>query len=230
MPGLMRSWNDFEGYWTCNVLATQRLVDAVRSTKANLTRFILGSTSSIYGSFASGDESQSAKPISPYGVTKYAAEQISRAYAENYGIPVVTLRYFSVYGPRQRPDMGYYKFIQALWTCEPVTVFGGGQQVRGNTFVDDCIDATIRAMKASPGEIFNVGGGEAANVWDVLRKLESISGSRFTIRQEAARPGDQQHTLADTGKIRRLLGWEPATSLQEGLSRQFRWQQSLYTS
>jgi nucleoside-diphosphate-sugar epimerase len=227
MPGLMRSWDDFEGYWTCNVLATQRLLDAIRRTKSDVRRFVLGSTSSIYGTQASGNELLPVKPISPYGVTKFAGEQICGAFAETYGLPVVTLRYFSVYGPRQRPDMGNYRFIQALLAGEPVTVFGDGQQVRGNTFVDDCVDATIRAANAAPGEVFNVGGGEAANVWDVLKKLETISGRRFVVRQEAGRPGDQRHTLADTAKIRQTLGWEPATSLESGLTRQYRWQQSL---
>jgi len=227
MPGLVRSWSDFEGYWTCNVLATQRLFEAVHKTKTRLDRFVLASTSSVYGSFASGDENLRVKPISPYGVTKFSAEQLSEAYAAAFNIPLVTLRYFSVYGPRQRPDMGYFKFIQALLTGEPVTVFGDGQQVRGNTYIDDCVDATIRAAKATPGSLFNVGGGESASVWDVLHKLEIISGRKFTTRQEPARPGDQRETFADTTRIRRELNWAPTTSLDEGLSRQWQWQQSL---
>ena len=125
--------------------------------------------------------------------------------------------------------MGYFRFIQALLEGEPVTVFGDGQQVRGNTYVDDCVDATIRAVKAVPGSVFNVGGGEPASVWDILRKLEGISGRSFTIHQEPGRPGDQRETLADTSKIRRELNWEPTTRLDEGLARQWRWQQSLHT-
>jgi len=225
MPGLTRSWTDLDGYWTCNVLATQRLLEAVRAKPPR--RCVIGSTSSVYGGEASGNEELPTKPISPYGVTKLAGEQIARAYAEAFGIPVVTLRYFSVYGPRQRPDMGYFKFIQALRTGEPVTIFGDGQQVRGNTYVDDCVAATIRAVQAEPGAIFNVGGGEAASVWDILRKLEAISGRKFTVRQEPARPGDQQRTLADTTRLRQSLNWEPLTSLDDGLTRQWHWQANL---
>ena len=228
MPGLARSWHDFDGYWTCNVLTTQRLLDAVRVANPNLNRFVLGSTSSVYGGFASGDETLPTKPISPYGVTKFAGEQIVRAYAEAFGIEAVVLRYFSVYGPRQRPDMGYNLFINALLKGDPIKIFGDGKQIRGNTFVDDCVDATIRAAKAPPGELFNVGGGETVSVLGVLEKLEKISGRKFSIQHEAARPGDQQETFADTGKIRRTLGWEPRTTLDEGLRRQWNWQQSTY--
>lgn len=230
MPGLVKSWQDFDGYWTCNVLTTQRLLDTVRNANRKLQRFVLVSTSSVYGAHASGDESLPTQPISPYGVTKLAAEHTARAYSEAFGIPIVTLRYFSVYGPRQRPDMGYFKFIQALLKNEPVTVCGDGLQVRGNTYVDDCIDATIRAVQAPVGEIFNVGGGEVVSVWDVLHKLEAIAGHKFEIRREAARPGDQQQTLADTRKLRTLLGWEPTTRIDDGLARQFHWQQSILQS
>jgi nucleoside-diphosphate-sugar epimerase len=223
-PGLVQSWTDFEGYWTCNVLATQRLLEALRRTRGPLRRLIYASTSSVYGAFASGDEALPTRPVSPYGVTKLAGENLCRAYGESHGLPVVVLRYFSVYGPRQRPDMGYHKFIRALLRSEPITVCGDGQQVRGNTYVDDCVAATWAAVEAPVGEVYNVGGGEAATVWDVLRHLEALSGSRAQVRQEAARPGDQRYTCADTGKLRRHLGWEPHTRLAEGLARQWEWQ------
>src|SRR5262249_10340205 len=158
-------------------------------------------TSSVYGRYGSGDESLPARPISPYGVTKLAAENLCRAYAEEHGLSLDVLRYFSVYGPRQRPDMGYYKFIQALLTGAPITVFGDGQQARGNTYVEDCVEATVRAAGALPGETYNVGGGEVATVWDILSKLERITGKRAQVRREAARPGDQRSTGADTGKL-----------------------------
>jgi nucleoside-diphosphate-sugar epimerase len=227
MPGLVKSWQDFDGYWTCNVLTTQRLLDAVRNVNRDLKRFVLASTSSVYGAHASGNETLPTKPISPYGVTKLAAEHTARAYAEAFTIPIVTLRYFSVYGPRQRPDMGYFKFIQALLANEPVTVFGDGMQARGNTFVNDCVAATIRAMHALPGEVFNVGGGEAVNVWDVLTRIECIARRKFRLRREPARAGDQQQTLADTSKIRTILGWEPLSGFDEGIARQFHWQQAI---
>ena len=147
------------------------------------------------------------------------------AYAEAYDVPVVILRYFSVYGPRQRPDMGYHRFIRALLRDEPVVVYGDGQQVRGNTYVSDCVRATVAAVGARPGEVYNVGGGETATVWDVLRRLEALAGHPARVRREAARPGDQRHTFADTTKLTNHLGWAPETSLDEGLARQWAWQE-----
>jgi len=224
MPGLVQAWRDFEGYWTCNVLATHRLLEAVRTSAHNLRRFLYISTSSVYGRYASGDESLPLKPVSPYGVTKLAAEHLCRAHAEAYSLPLVVLRYFSVYGPRQRPDMAYHRFIRALLLGEPLIVYGDGMQVRGNTYISDCIEATILAMDACPGETYNIGGGEAATVWDIIRKLERISGRQAHIRQEPARPGDQRYTFADTTKLRLHFSWEPKIGLDEGLYQQWLWQ------
>jgi nucleoside-diphosphate-sugar epimerase len=223
MPGLPRSWTDFDLYESCNVTGTQRLVEAARG-RPGLRRFIYVSTSSVYGRYASGDETLPTRPISPYGVTKLAAEHLCRAFAEEHRLPLVVLRYFSVYGPRQRPDMGYCKFARALLAGEPITVFGDGMQVRGNTYIDDCVAATVAAVEALPGEVYNVGGGEAVTVWDVLHKLEAITGHKAVVRQEAPRPGDQRYTFADTGKLARHLGWRPRVGLDEGLARQVGWQ------
>jgi nucleoside-diphosphate-sugar epimerase len=225
MPGLTRSWTDFDGYWTCNVLATQRLLEAIHRLKSPPSRIVYASTSSVYGENACGDESQPTKPVSPYGVTKLAAEDLCRSYAQAYQLPIVMLRYFSVYGPRQRPDMGYHKFIRAMLRDEPVTVCGDGQQVRGNTYVSDCVRATASAVHAAPGEIYNIGGGEAANVWDILHRLEAISGRSARIQRAPARPGDQRQTLADTTKLTADLGWQAETTLAEGLLRQWTWQE-----
>jgi nucleoside-diphosphate-sugar epimerase len=224
MPGLVQSWKDFDGYWTCNVKATQRLVEAVLRSAGRLRRFIYASTSSVYGTYASGDEMMPTRPVSPYGVTKLAGEHLCRAYAEAHHLPLVVLRYFSVYGPRQRPDMGYHRFIRALLREEAITVYGDGQQVRGNTYVSDCVAATLAAVEAHSGETYNIGGGEAATVWDIIHKLEAVAGRRAAIQREPARPGDQRYTFADTTKLRRHFGWEPRTTLQEGLSRQWEWQ------
>ncbi len=225
MPGLARSWTDFDLYESCNVTATQRLLEAVRRLP-RLQRFVYASTSSVYGRYGSGDETLLPRPISPYGVTKLAAENLCRAYSEEHGLPLVVLRYFSVYGPRQRPDMGYHRFIQAMLSGEPVTVYGDGLQVRGNTYVADCVDATMAAVQALPGEVYNVGGGEAVTVWDVLHKLEVLTGCAPDVRQEAARRGDQRYTSADTTKLHRHLGWKPRIGLDEGLARQIAWQRS----
>jgi nucleoside-diphosphate-sugar epimerase len=150
MPGLVNSWIDFDLYPSCNLTATQRLLEGV-CRRPGLTKFIYASTSSVYGRYASGDEALPLRPISPYGVTKLAAETLCRAYAEELGLPLVILRYFSVYGPRQRPDMGHHRFIQGLLLRQPVIVYGDGLQVRGNTYVDDCVRATALALDAVVG-------------------------------------------------------------------------------
>lgn len=223
MPGLPKSWTDYALYESCNLTATQRLVEAA-GVIPGLRRFIYGSTSSVYGRFASGDETLNMRPISPYGVTKLAAENLCRAYGEEQGLPLVVLRYFSVYGPRQRPDMGYFRFIQGMLAGQSVPVYGDGLQVRGNTYVADCVEATVAAVGAVPGEVYNVGGGEAVTVWDILGKLEVLLGCRANVQREPARPGDQRYTCADTGKIYRHLGWQPRIGLDEGLARQVSWQ------
>ncbi len=224
MAGLVKSWSEFDLYASCNLTATQRLLEAARRLPT-LERFVYASTSSVYGKYSTGDETLPTRPGSPYGVTKLASEHLCRAFEER-GLPLVVLRYFSVYGPRQRPDMGYHRFIEAMMHHQPVTVYGDGQQVRGNTYVDDCVEATIAALKAPLGEVYNLGGGETASVWDILGRLEQILGKRPLIRQEPARLGDQRTTLADTSKLQRHLAWRPTTSLDEGLARQVTWQQA----
>jgi nucleoside-diphosphate-sugar epimerase len=223
MPGLTRSWTEFDLYQSCNLTATQRLLEAVKELPT-LRRFLLASTSSVYGRYGSGDELLPTRPISPYGVTKLAAENLARAHADEYGLPLVVLRYFSVYGPRQRPDMGYHRFIAALLNDKPVTVYGDGMQSRGNTFVEDCVTATVAAVGAPIGEVYNIGGGETATVWEILEKLEAITGCKPKVLTEPARAGDQRFTGADTTRISRHLGWQPRITLDEGLARQVAWQ------
>jgi nucleoside-diphosphate-sugar epimerase len=224
MAGLNQSWVDLESYSSCNILATQRLLEAIRRHQPALSRLVHVSTSSVYGRFACGDESMPTRPISPYGVTKLAAENLCRAYAEAFGLSVVIVRYFSVYGPRQRPDMGYHRFIEALLNDQVITVTGDGHQSRSNTYVADCVEATIAAANAPAGEIYNLGGGESASVWDILKQLEKLIGRSPRVVQADARPGDQRHTFADTSRLLAHLGWRPKTTLAEGLARQVEWQ------
>ncbi len=222
MAGLVKSWTDFDLYASCNLTATERLLAAI-CRQPQKPRLVYASTSSVYGRYSTGDETMPTRPFSPYGVTKLAAESLCRAY-EEFGVPLVVLRYFSVYGPRQRPDMGYWKFIDALLRNQPITVFGDGQQNRGNTYIDDCVAATTAALRAPLGETYNLGGGEAASVWDILGKLERIVGRKAIIRREPARPGDQRSTFAETAKLQRHLDWRATTTLDEGLAKQVEWQ------
>lgn len=226
MAGLTRSWLAFDEYARHNLTATHRLLEALRGVPT-LRRLVFASTSSVYGRYASGDESLPTRPSSPYGITKLAAEQLCRIYGDEFGLPVVVLRYFSVYGPRQRPEMGYFRFIDAILRGRPIPLTGDGLQVRGNTYVADCVEATVRAAAALPGETFNLGGGELVTVGEVIRKLERIIGRPAVIERLPPRPGDQLATGADVTKLYRHLGWRPTTGLDEGLARQVEWQKTL---
>jgi nucleoside-diphosphate-sugar epimerase len=226
MAGLTRSWTDFDLYARHNLTATHRLLEALKGSPT-LKRLIYASTSSVYGRYASGDEALPTRPSSPYGITKLAGEQLCRVYHEEHGLPAVVLRYFSVYGPRQRPEMGYHLFINAILRGTPIKLTGDGLQVRGNTYIADCVEATVRATGAMPGEVFNLGGGELVTVLEVFRRLERIIGKPAIIERAANRPGDQLATGADVTKLYRHLGWRPTTPLDEGLARQVEWQKTL---
>lgn len=226
MPGLTRSWLDFDLYNRHNLTATHRLLETLKGSPA-IKKVVYASTSSVYGKYASGDETLPTRPSSPYGITKLASEQLCRVYGDEFGLPVVVLRYFSVYGPRQRPEMGYHLFIDAILKGKPITLTGDGLQVRGNTFVADCVEATVRAADAMPGETFNLGGGELVTVIEVLRRLERITGKPAIVERHPPRKGDQLATGADVTKLFRHLGWKPTTPLDDGLARQVEWQRSL---
>ena len=223
-PGLMKSWTDFDLYSRHNLTATQRLLEAVKGSPT-LKKFVYASTSSVYGKYASGDESLPTRAGSPYGVTKLAGEQLARVYLDEFAVPTVVLRYFSVYGPRQRPDMGYHLFIRSILRGETIPLTGDGLQVRGNTFIGDCVEATQRAgFNATPGEVYNLGGGELTTIIDVIRRIERLTGKTAIVERKPDRTGDQVATLADVTKLYRHLGWKPTTGLDEGLSAQIAWQ------
>jgi nucleoside-diphosphate-sugar epimerase len=226
MPGLPRSWTEFDSYATNNFHAVQRLLEA--SHRRGVARFVQASTSSVYGSRAVGDELIPTRPVSPYGVTKLAAENLVLAYMDTVGIPAVILRYFSVYGPRQRPDMAYHIFSEALLDDRPLTVFGDGAQTRSITEVSDCVAGTIAAMlHGTPGEVYNIGGGQAIGLLDGITILADALGRRPRIEFQPARPGDQRDTAANTTKARIALGYVPTVTPQEGLVRQAAWHASL---
>ena len=169
-------------------------------------------------------EEVTPKPISPYGVTKLAGEHLCHLYWKNFGIPVITLRYFTVYGPRQRPDMAFHKFIKAMLSGKEIVVYGDGEQTRDFTFVDDIVDANILAMDADvTGEVFNIGGGSRIRVNHIIKTLEEIVGDKTSIRYIERQKGDVKHTAADISKSERLLGYKPRVAIEEGLREEFHW-------
>ncbi|MCO5060732.1 MAG: NAD-dependent epimerase/dehydratase family protein [Kiritimatiellae bacterium] len=224
MPGLMKSWSDFSLYNTCNCDATLRLLEAARAV--GLPHFIHVSTSSVYGKEATQGEDAPTQPFSPYGITKLAAENLCRAFESNFGLPITVLRYFSVYGPRQRPDMAYNILIRTLLSGGTFTMFGDGEQTRSNTYVSDCVRATLLAAEkreAALGQTFNVGGGEIVSLNNVIQRLEKLTGKKANIERKAPRPGDQKHTAANIDKARRLLGYNPTTPVTDGLQAEVEW-------
>jgi nucleoside-diphosphate-sugar epimerase len=222
MPGLVRSWTDFDLYLTCNVAATSRLLDACRAR--DIARFIHVSTSSVYGLDAIGDEDMPTTPVSPYGVTKLAAEHLVMAYVQNFGFPAAILRYFSIYGPRQRPDMAYQIFTEALSEGRPITVFGDGEQSRSSTFVTDAVAGTIAAIGgASVGGIYNIAGGRRITLNQAIATIADELGVTPAIDHGPPRGGDQRHTEADTTRAREAFGYRATVDPEDGLREQVRW-------
>lgn len=225
MPGLLRSWTQFDDYMTCNIQATHRLLEAAHA--AHVRHFIHASTSSVYGREASGAEDRPLNPASPYGLTKLAAEHLVWNYRDTFGVPVTVLRYFSVYGPRQRPDMGIYLTIDAILNDRPIKVFGDGEQTRGNTYVADAVAANLLALAHGPtGAALNIGGGSNISWNRTLQLLEQIIGKPAVRVPAPARPGEQRHALADIAKAKRVLGWEPQVDIETGLRAQVEWQRA----
>jgi len=225
-PGVRASWGkDFDVYIECNVRATQRLLEAARGS-SRLRRLVFASSSSVYGQAQDLPlrEASLPQPFSPYGVTKLAAEHLCLLYHENYGVPTVALRYFTVYGPRQRPDMGFHRFIQAALLDRPIVVYGDGEQTRDFTYVADAVEANWLALSpAASGQVFNIGGGSRSSVNQVLATLEAILGRPIRREVRPPQPGDVRHTWADTARARELLGFFPRVSLRDGLARQVEW-------
>ncbi|MFQ5692555.1 MAG: NAD-dependent epimerase/dehydratase family protein, partial [Nitrospinota bacterium] len=229
--GVRASWGRrFRTYTDNNVLGTQRLLEAVREAAAGggkVRRVVCASSSSIYGDAeeARTPEDTLPRPISPDGVTKLAAEQLGYLYWKQFGVPVVSLRYFTVYGPRQRPDMAFHRFIEALLDDAPIEVYGDGAQTRDFTFVSDAAAANLAAAEAgSDGTVYNIGGGERASINRVVQILEEVSGRKARRRALERQAGDVRHTWADVSRARRELGFSPRVGLIEGIRRQYEWQ------
>lgn len=220
-PGVRASWGtSFSRYVRDNILATQRLLETVKQVK--IKKLVYASSSSIYGDAdrLPIPEETIPKPISPYGVTKLAAEHLCFSYLRNHGVPCVVLRYFTVYGPRQRPDMAFSSFIARMKSDKEILVYGDGNQKRDYTFVDDNINATISALHASPGSVYNVGTGRPASLSEVIATLERLLGKRASVRHSSVAPGDVKDTCADITKIKKEIGFSAKIPLDIGLGKQ----------
>ncbi len=227
--GVRASWGrNFGTYLDCNIAATQRLLEACKGR--SLARFVYASSSSVYGDTEDLPmrERGATCPVSPYGVTKLAAEHLAVLYHRNYGLPTVSLRFFTVYGPRQRPDMAFRRFISETLAGRPIEVYGDGKQTRDFTFIDDIVDGVVRALAdGPPGEVFNLGGGSRVTLNEALDTLERVMGRKIERHHKAPQKGDVRDTLADNSKARAELGFAPLVGLEEGLAREFEWLRSL---
>jgi UDP-glucose 4-epimerase len=223
--GVRKSWGrDFDVYTVNNVGATQRLLEACVGLP--LERVVYASSSSVYGDSVPMPmrEDSLPQPVSPYGVTKLAAEQLCYLYYVNYEVPTVSLRYFTVYGPRQRPDMGFHKFLRAALQGEPITVYGDGEQTRDFTFVHDAVSATIAAAaRGVRGHVYNIGGGSRVSINAVFEIIGRVSGRRLQLTIDPAQKGDMRHTYADTSLARAELGFVPSVGLENGLAAEYEW-------
>lgn len=230
--GVRASWGkEFARYTGCNVLVTQRLLEAALYTNS-IRRFIYASSSSVYGDAVELPlvEDTLLSPLSPYGVTKLAAENLCTLYHRNFDVPTVSLRYFTVYGPRQRPDMAFHRFCKAVINGEPVRVFGDGYQTRDFTYVSDIVEANLQAATSvqAVGQVMNIAGGSRVTVRHVVELMSAISKSRVEVIYSEKEFGDVRHTLADTSRAERLLRYCPRVTLQEGLAQEYAYVQDLY--
>jgi nucleoside-diphosphate-sugar epimerase len=222
--GVRASWGgQFDLYTRDNILATQHLLEAVKGS--DLHRFVYASSGSIYGDAKALPitEDTIPQPVSPYGVTKLAGEHLCHLYHVNSGVPTIRLRYFTVYGPRQRPDMAFHKFIRAMLRGERIPVYGDGEQTRDFTHVSDVVEANVRAIDGPAGRVFNVAGGSRVTVNHVIGTLEELVGRPALVDRQERQAGDQRHTWADTSAAREALGYVPQVGLHEGLATEVNW-------
>lgn len=230
--GVRASWGaGFRAYTERNISATQVMLEAAKDAKT-LKRFVYASTSSVYGNAETLPtyETICPQPVSPYGITKLATERLCGLYHHNFEVPVCSLRYFTVYGPRQRPDMGFHKFFKAVLQDQPITIYGDGQQTRDFTFVSDAIAANLAAatIPDAIGEVFNIGGGSRVVLMEVIDTMEKVVGQRIRREHIGSAMGDARHTAADVSKARQILNYQPQVELPEGLMQEWNWVKALY--
>jgi nucleoside-diphosphate-sugar epimerase len=229
--GVRASWGkNFSVYTENNIQATQRLLEAAKDSQ--VIKFVFASSSSVYGLCPElpMKETSQLKPFSPYGVSKLAAELLCSLYFKNYGVPTVSLRYFTVYGPGQRPDMAFHKFFRSIIEKKPVVIFGDGSQTRDFTYIDDVVEATYSAMtKGKAGEIYNIGGGNQRILKQVLPEIAKITGSKVPIRWGENQKGDVLHTHASIEKAAEEIDFAPKIQLEDGLKEEWNWIQNIYS-
>ena len=231
--GVRSSWGKgFYDYTERNINATQIILEAAKEVNS-IKRFVYASSSSVYGNAQKMPTSETIPPVpvSPYGITKLAAERMCLLYYQNFNVPITALRYFTVYGPRQRPDMAFHKFFKAVIRDEAISIYGDGQQTRDFTFVSDVVAANLAAgsVPEAIGEVFNIGGGSRVNLMDVLAIIEKITKQPLKKEFVAKARGDARHTSADISKAREILGYQPKISLSEGLAKEWEWIESVYS-
>jgi nucleoside-diphosphate-sugar epimerase len=223
--GVRKSWGrHFDIYTRDNVEATQRLLEALAG--GPIQKYVYSSSSSVYGDNAPLPvrEDTYLQPLSPYGVSKLAAEHLGHLYWANYGVPVVSLRYFTVYGPRQRPDMAFQRFLTAVKQDNPITIYGDGEQTRDFTFVSDIVSANMAAAERGiAGRVYNIAGGSRVTLNHALDLIGRVTGKAVTVHREPEKKGDMRHTYADTSLARRDLSFTPRVNLEGGLEQQYRW-------
>ncbi len=227
--GVRSSWGEnFSVYIQNNIQSTQRLLEAVKGKPLDL--FLYASSSSVYGLTPTLPMSETSllHPLSPYGVTKLAAEQLCYLYFKNYKVPTVSLRFFTVYGPGQRPDMAFHKFFRAIAEDRALEIFGDGEQTRDFTYIDDIVEACLSTIRQGrPGEVYNIGGGHRERLNDLLPLLEEICKKKIKIERAEPQKGDVLHTFADIQKAGQDLGYSPRTDLGEGLRKEWEWVKTL---
>ena len=223
--GVRKSWGgDFDVYIRDNIQATQRLLESI--ARMSIQKYVYSSSSSVYGNDVSLPMQEHAylQPLSPYGVTKLAGEHLGHLYFANHGVPTVSLRYFTVYGPRQRPDMAFQRFLTAARDGKSITVYGDGEQTRDFTFVADIVAANMAAAsQGRAGSVYNIGGGSRVTLNHVLELIQKVTGKTVAIQREPEQKGDMRHTYADTSAARRDLDFNPRVSLENGLAQQYQW-------
>ncbi len=230
--GVRASWGSgFRGYTERNINATQLILEAAK-TAPDLKRLVFASSSSVYGNAETlpTRETICPHPVSPYGITKLAAEQLCLLYHQNFGVPISVLRYFTVYGPRQRSDMAFHMFFKSVLDDQPIRIYGDGQQTRDFTYISDIVAANLAAADApgAIGEIFNIGGGSRVVLTEVLDTMEQIVGQPIRRNHIDNAAGDARHTAADVSKAKQLLNYIPQVALAEGLAQEWQWIQALY--